>query len=127
MSSSRCPLCCHLGVCLSSSSCSHLSLSLSDLIAAEEVRPFLNAHFLVARMLSKVLSSSSEPPHQRTRFMVRALHRYQWLLQSSERVCEQKQVSLEEVFGQERALCREMIDLLPAKIDRMHYLGEGGL
>jgi hypothetical protein len=78
-------------------------------------------------MLSKVLSSSADPPHQRTQYMVRSLHRYQWLLQNSARVCEEKQTSLEEVFGEEMALCREMIGLLPAKIDRMHYLGVGGL
>jgi hypothetical protein len=78
-------------------------------------------------MLSKILSKSTEPPQQRTRFMVSALHRYQWLLQQSAKICERKGVALGDVFEEEAKICREMITLLPSKIDRMHYLGEGGL
>lgn len=59
--------------------------------------------------------------------MVSSLHRYQWLLQQSPRICEHKKVALEDVFQEESKICSEMIALLPSKIDRMHYLGEGGL
>ncbi len=97
------------------------------MIAEEEVRPFLTAHFLIARMFSKVLSRVEELPVIRTQYMVCALHRYQWLLTAAPRVCEKKNQSLDDLFGEEMAVSREMAQLLPSKIDRMHYLGEGGL
>lgn len=59
--------------------------------------------------------------------MVCALHRYQWLLSNASIICEKKSVTLNDVFGEEITICREMVALLPPKIDRMHYLGEGGL
>ena len=100
---------------------------LLELIAEEEVRPVLNAHFLTARMFSRVLSTSRDSPHQRTRFMVCSLHKYQWLLANAPTICEKKSVSINDVFGEEIIICREMVALLPSKIDRMHYLGESGL
>lgn len=98
-----------------------------DLIAEEEIRPFLNANFLIARMFSRVLSSAQDPPHQRTKYMVCSLHKYQWLLNNAATICEKKSIPISDVFGDEITICKEMVGLLPSKIDRMHYLGEGGL
>jgi hypothetical protein len=36
-------------------------------------------------------------------------------------------MDINTIFGEEIQICSDMINLLPSKIDRMHFLGEGGL
>lgn len=38
-----------------------------------------------------------------------------------------KNTSIEKVFDEELDVCKEMVLLLPPKIDRMHYYGENGM
>lgn len=105
-------------------------------VTAEEVRPFLNAHFLSCRIMSKVIAtpaylppsaSASVAASQRAHFLVHCLRRYQWLAKFAPALCSKRELSLEETFGEEHKICEEMVRLLPSKIDRMCFLGEGGL
>ncbi|KAJ1419444.1 KIF-1 binding protein C terminal-domain-containing protein [Ochromonadaceae sp. CCMP2298] len=99
------------------------------LISADEVRPFLNAHFLSCRILSKVISTAAfwPPSGQRTHFLVCCLRRYEWLSAFAPKICEKRGVKIEETFSEEHKIVQEMVRLLPSKIDRMTFLGESGL
>mmetsp|Transcript_33357 Transcript_33357/g.56006 ORF Transcript_33357/g.56006 Transcript_33357/m.56006 type:complete len:804 (-) Transcript_33357:146-2557(-) len=106
-----------------------------SLISAEEVRPFLNAHFLCCRIMSKVIATpaflpapvsstaASNPAH----FLVSCLRRYEWLSTFTTHICKLRGVSIEETFAEEHKIIQEMVKLLPSKIDRMTFLGESGL
>mmetsp|Transcript_3688 Transcript_3688/g.5709 ORF Transcript_3688/g.5709 Transcript_3688/m.5709 type:complete len:337 (-) Transcript_3688:35-1045(-) len=98
-----------------------------DLVAEEEVRPLLNSHFFICRLLSKVIPNPKSTPAEKTKPMVAALKRYQWLKDAAPEICEKKGTSVSDIFHDEIRICEEMTALLPPKIDRMHYLGEGGL
>ena len=115
----------------------HVCLISSGRLSEEELRPFLNCHFLSARLLSKAIPvPPSSPDHASTvtdgpsqqgdkaRFIKASLRRYQWLVDNGPKLCERKEVVFEEVFGLEGRVCADMAQLLPAKIDRMHHLGE---
>jgi hypothetical protein len=107
----------------------------SALISEEEVRPFLNAHFLACRVLTKTIPSSEFLPpaapgatvSNRAHFLVAALRRYEWLSRFVPKICERRGVDVSTVFGEEWTICQDMVKLLPSKIDRMMYLGESGL
>jgi hypothetical protein len=101
-------------------------------ISEEEVRPFLNAHFLSCRIMSKVIATPSflppgSGPAQRAHYMVACLRRYQWLEKFAVKICDKRGVAVGDVFGEEHKICEEMVRLLPSKIDRMCFLGESGL
>ena len=96
----------------------------TGLVTAEEVRPLLNAHFLSARVMSKVLPMPDAPQHKRAHGTVAALERYKWLVTFAPALCTKKGVSLEDMFSEELQICKEMSSLLPAKIDKIHFLGE---
>lgn len=106
----------------------------TSLISEDEVRPFLNSHFFSCRILSKVMvqlptvsSSTGAEPETGAYFLTASLRRYQWLHAFALDVCLKKGLDIEEVFGEELAICENMKELLPAKIDRMHWHGESGL
>lgn len=97
-------------------------------ITEEELRPYLNAHFLSCRVLTKIIPTHEPTPQRNAaHYLVIALKRYQWLLAFAERICKRKGVNLQEIFQNEIQICKDMVHLLPSKIDRMCYLGEGGL
>jgi hypothetical protein len=96
-------------------------------LSAEEVRHFLYAHFLSCRALSKIMSPVDAPNIQRAEPLVETLKRYQWLSKYARALCQRKGVKIEEMFGDEIKICDDMVALLPAKIDRMHFLGDSGL
>jgi KIF-1 binding protein C terminal len=98
-------------------------------VTAEEVRPFLNAHFMTCRALTKLIAPPGSAPAQRSEGLVEALRRYSWLSKYGTALCERKGVDINDpaVFGEEIQICRDMTGLLPPKIDRMHYQGERGL
>lgn len=101
-------------------------------ISEEEVRPFLNAHFLSCRIMSKVIVTpaflpAGSGPSQRAHYMVGCLRRYEWLAKFAVKICAARGVPVDEVFGEEHKICEEMVRLLPSKIDRMCFLGESGL
>ena len=98
-----------------------------DMLAEEEVRPYLNAHFFTCRLLSKYIPLPGSSPGDRTKYTVASLHRYQWLVANAAEICEKKETTVDAQFGEELEVCREMVQLLPPKIDRMHYYGEGGM
>jgi ferritin-like metal-binding protein YciE len=60
-------------------------------------------------------------------YLVASLHRYTWLLKYANNLCKKKSMDISTIFGEEIQICSDMINLLPSKIDRMHFLGEGGL
>jgi hypothetical protein len=99
------------------------------LITVDEVRPFLNSHFLSCRILSKIIPhiTINDPKKNNAQFIVTCLKRYEWLSVFSRKLCLLKKVDIDAVFGEEVLICDEMIKLLPAKIDRMCFLGEDGL
>ena len=88
----------------------------ADCINADEIRPFLNAHFFVARMLTKLFPLPDCAPNDRAKHTIAGLKIYEWL-----------SAHADSIFKQEMEICREMIGLLPQKISRMHFLGEGGM
>lgn len=96
-------------------------------ISAEEVRPFLNAHFMCCRALSKYMNPPSLPAATRSEPLVAALKIYDWLVKYTLTLCARKQLEVGDVFREEYQICQDMVSLLPPKIDRMHYRGEKGL
>eukprot|EP01038_Epipyxis_sp_PR26KG_P004400 gene4400-6223_t len=103
-----------------------------SLITTEEIRPFLNAHFLTCRTLSKVITEDPSvlPPGNnpnKAHFIVSCLKGYQWLSTFAPLLCTKKNIDIDVVFREEIIICNEMIKLLPSKIDRMCYLGESSL
>lgn len=97
-------------------------------IAAEEVRPFLNSHFLSCRLMSKTIPTVDyTPKDDRTFYMVQCLRRYEWLADFAPKLCNAKEVAIEGCFAEEHGICKDMVSLLPSKIDRMRYRGESGL
>jgi hypothetical protein len=101
----------------------------SDNINNDEIRPFLNANFFIARMLTKILPLPDCEPNQRAKHTIAGLKRYEWLSANGDKVCALKEggATVQDIFKQEMEICREMIGLLPQKISRMHFLGEGGM
>jgi len=100
-----------------------------SLFSEDEVRPFLNAHFMCCRALSKVIVDPSSIVTQTSGadYLVASLHRYTWLFKYANNLCKKKSIDINTIFGEEIQICSDMINLLPSKIDRMHFLGEGGL
>eukprot|EP00605_Chrysophyceae_sp_TOSAG23-4_P001540 GSChrysophyteH1.ASY1.ANO1.1688.1 assembled CDS len=93
-------------------------------ISEDEVRSFLNSHFLSCRMLSKMLIAPGATPSERSQYIARSLKRYEWIVKFTPQLCESKGVSREDIFGEEYSICKDMVELLPAKINRIHHLGE---
>ena len=93
-------------------------------ISADEIRSFLNSHFLSARILSKVMISSDTPKNERSIYMAGCLRRYEWLSKYVSKICKVKSIDINETFGEELSICVEMTELLPAKIHRIHNFGE---
>ena len=93
-------------------------------ISEDEVRSFLNAHFLCCRMLSKIMLPQTAPPAEQARYMVHCLKRYEWLRKFAPTLCEVKKVDVHAVFGEEWQICKDMSDLLPSKINRIFHMGE---
>lgn len=95
-----------------------------EAISKDEIRSFLNAHFLSARLLSRVIVAPDTPQNQRATYMVACLKRYEMLAAVTEPLCSKKGVAASATFGEELGICKDMVELLPSKIDRMHRLGE---
>lgn len=95
-----------------------------ETISADEVRAFLNAHFLSARFLSRVIIPAETPQSQRATYMVACLKRYEMLKAYTEVICAKKNLDAKSVFGEELQICKDMVNLLPAKIDRMMRFNE---
>ena len=114
---------------------------LLGLLSGEEVRPFLNAHFMCCRAMSKIIinnnenndnssynnQNSSNKSKSKTEYLVSSLHRYDWLSKYSIQLCLRKGLNIDAVFGAEVKICYDMVELLPSKLDRMHFHGESGL
>ena len=100
---------------------------MSGQISEEEIRPFLNAHFLSCRAFSKVIVDVSDSPQSRAQWMVASYHKYQWISKFARELCTKKGVDVQTVFGAELQVCDDLATLLPSKINRMYYYGEGGL
>ena len=112
------------------------------LLSGEEVRPFLNAHFMCCRAMSKIIinnnnennndssnnnQNNSNRNRSKTDYLVSSLHRYDWLSKYSIQLCLRKSLDIDAVFGAEVKICNDMVELLPSKLDRMHFHGESGL
>ena len=95
---------------------------LTEAMEADDVRPFLNSHFMTCRLLSRYMP----PPgaSQRAEGIVAALKRYRYLKRTYRALCEKKGLDYEAVFGKEGRVCDEMVELLPSKIDRVHFHGD---
>ena len=90
------------------------------------MRPYLNAHFICCRILSKVVVSPTSDAPDRTKYMIAAMQRYEWMVKFAPKLAAAKGVELPEVFADEYNICIEMAQLLPSKIHRMHHQGEAG-
>ena len=86
------------------------------LITLEELRPFLNSHFLSCRMYQKFVYNSVE---QEVVALTICLKMYEWLVQFTPKVCSAKGVQLQDYFADEYTICQEMTVLLPSKIDKV--------
>ncbi len=80
------------------------------------IEAFLTAHFCIARLLGKRID-----PANRVRDAMESLMRYKWLLKYAPTILSK---APEGCFEREMAMCKEMVELLPQKISRMHYGGE---
>jgi len=95
-------------------------------IVEDEVRLFLNAHFIAARSFSKLFAKLT-PKIRKSSPTLFALKRYQWLSEYAPKLCSIKGLDINNTFKDELAICQEMVALLPAKIDRIEYLGESSV
>lgn len=77
----------------------------------------------MARLISKISVPPELPPTQRSHYLVAALKRYEWLVKAAPKYCTSKEISLDDIFRTEYELCKEMVELLPSRINRVHYLG----
>ena len=78
-------------------------------------------------MLSKMIPSVESNNRERALFIIAALRRYQWVLSHAENLCKSKEADIRDVFKEEIHICKEMVDLLPSKIDRIVRLGESSV
>ena len=95
----------------------------SALLNSDELRPFLNAHFHMARLISKISVPPDQPPAKKTQYLVASLKRYEWLVKAVPKYCALKEIPIEDIFKVEFDLCKEMVELLPTRINRVHYTG----
>ena len=96
-------------------------------LPSDEVRPFLYSHFHMARMISKVIPSVAlgmGTKEELAHGVSAALKIYDWLRINAPKICQDKEVDLAGTFKEEMGICKDMVELLPQKIDRMHYRGE---
>lgn len=77
----------------------------------------------MARLISKISVPDELAPALRSQFLVIALKRYEWLVKSVPKYCDLKEMPIENIFKVEFDLCKEMVELLPSRINRVHYLG----
>ena len=84
---------------------------------------------MCCRALSKVIvpQEDKHTKTERAEHLVASLNRYAWLAKFGKPFCERKGCDIADVFGEEIKICSDMVELLPSKIDRMHYGGESGL
>ena len=59
----------------------------------------------------------------RAKYAVATLKRYEWLYTRCRQLCDNKDIQLEEIFRMEWNVCKDMVELMPSKINRIHYLG----
>lgn len=98
-----------------------------SLISDEEIRPYLNAHFLSCRAMAKIIPPSTYSNKDKAQFLMACLQKYQWLNKYAIALCKRKQVDINDYFSNEMEICSDMCKLLPSKVDRMWNLGESGL
>jgi hypothetical protein len=73
---------------------------------------YLTSHFCIARLLSRRADADQAT---RVRDVKASLHRFEWLLANAEKVVPAD--ALPEYFSQELGMCREMVALLPEKLN----------
>lgn len=80
-------------------------------------------------MLTKLLPLPDCPPNERAKHTIAGLKTYEWLAANADKICALKEGggTVKDIFKQEMDIVKEMIDLLPQKIGRMHFRGEGGM
>ncbi len=93
-------------------------------IAQEEARSYLNSHFLVCRMLSRLLIPPGSNAHERSKYIALCLKRYEWLVKFAPKFCEGKDLNINDIFDEEFSIIKDMAELLPVKINKIHHLGE---
>ena len=69
---------------------------------------------------------------ERVEALKRALAIYEALPRLAEEVVQRmdkrgEEVSAEDIFGEEMEICRQMAELLPGRISRLHYGGRDGV
>lgn len=62
--------------------------------------------------------------NDKEKWIVASLKRYEWLSKNCLKLCHVFKVSCEDVFALELKVSTDMTQLLPSKIDRIHYLNE---
>lgn len=82
------------------------------------VDAYLNAHMSAARLLSKCVD-----PQRKVEYWKCSLDRYKWLVKRAPAITKDL-LEEERVFERELAMAAQMVELLPTKIDRMHFLGQ---
>ena len=98
-----------------------------SLISENEMRLFLNALFLSCRAMQKVIPFKESTNQQRASFLIGSLKLYSWLAEKGKVICQRKNINIDDIFRSEIEVCKNMIELLPGKIDRIVYKGESGL
>jgi hypothetical protein len=81
----------------------------------ENLRPFLLANFHIARLWGKNIGSN---PMLNVEMMKKSLQKYEWVTRTAKAIGLEK---VKECFGQELAICEQMAELLPEKINHAHY------
>lgn len=69
----------------------------------------------------------TKDPKTKGHYLIAALRRYDWLAKFAPKLCAKRGLDIQAVFREEQNICVDMVKLLPSKIDRIMYMGEGGL
>ena len=74
-----------------------------DSINSDEIRPFLNAHFFIARMFTKLFPLPDCAPNERAKHTIAGLKTYEWLSTNADKICALKEGgdTVNDIFKQE--------------------------
>ena len=90
-----------------------------DTVDQDNLPSVLHANFNVARLLSR--RRKHESPREQVADLVASLDRYKFLVGFARRNLGEDDPG---VFKDELRICEEMVELMPAQIDRMHHNNE---
>lgn len=93
----------------------NLDGDMPEKFSEESFRPVVLAHFYIGRLYNKILTSDLR---EKLDYCHQSLSEYKWIVNH----CDSKQPEYIESVRSEYDVCKDMVTLLPAKMDRIREL-----